>query len=108
MFWSWLPFTEEEAKKSVPEGGQFISFTKMTIENNDGGMLEIEQAVSRLDITMKFRIVQFMFVRKNKMYFLQGAVGSEKTNIDLVLEMKKYLPLYRLVANSIVVNDQYK
>lgn len=101
-------FTEKQAKEMVPEGGQFISFTKMTLDNNIGGMLEIEQSVSRLDITMKFRMVQFMFVRNNKMYILQGAVGSEKTTTNLALEMKKYLPLYKLVANSIVVNDQYR
>ena len=101
-------FTEKKAKEMVPEGGQFILFTKMNLDNNIGGMLEIEQAVSRLDITIKVRMVQFMFIRNNKMYILQGAVGSEKTNTNLGLEMKKYLPLYKLVANSIVVNDQYR
>jgi hypothetical protein len=101
-------FTEKEAKGMVPEGGKFISFTKMTLDNNIGGMLQMELKISRLDLEMKIRMVQFMFVRSNKMYILQGTVGSEKTDSDLASEMKKYLPLYKLVANSIVVNDQYK
>lgn len=101
-------FTEKEMKNMVPEGGKFISFTKMILDNNVGGMLQIEQKVSRLDLEMKIRMLQFMFIRSNKMYILQGAVASEKPESDFALEMKKYLPLYKLVANSIVVNDQYK
>ena len=38
---------------------------------------------------------------------LQGMVGSGKADTDLSLEMKKYLPLYKLIANTIVINDQY-
>lgn len=101
-------FTEKAMKDIVPEGGKFISFTKMTFDNNIGGMIEFEQTMDRMDFKMKIRMVQFMFVRGNKMYVLQGTVGSEKTNTDLSLEMKKYLPVYKLVANTIVINDQYK
>jgi hypothetical protein len=101
-------FTEKEMKDMVPDGGKFISFTKMTLDNNIGGMIENEQTVERLDFKMKIRMVQFMFIRGDKWYFLQCSVGSEKTDTDLSLVMKKYLPLYRLVANTIVVNDQYK
>jgi hypothetical protein len=101
-------FTEKEMKDMVPDGGKFISFTKMTLDNNIGGMMEFEQTVERLDFKIKIRMVQFMFIRGNKMYTLQGTVGSEKPDTDLSLEMKKYLPLYKLVANTIVVNDQYK
>lgn len=101
-------FTEKEMKDMVPDGGKFVSFTKMTLDNNIGGMIEYEQTMERLDFKIKIRMVQFMFIRSNKMYMLQGTVGSEKTDTDLSLEMKKYLPLYKLVANTIVVNDQYK
>lgn len=101
-------FTEKEMKNMVPDGGNFISFTKMTFDNNIGGMIEFENINDRLDLKLKIRMLQFMFIRGNKIYFLQCFVGSEKPDMDLSLEIKKYLPLYRLVANSIVVNDQYK
>lgn len=101
-------FTENEMKDMVPESGKFISFTKMTFDNNIGGMIEYEQTMERLDFIIKIRMVQFMFVIGNKMYMLQCSVASEKADTDLVLEMKKYLPLYKLVANTIVINDQYK
>lgn len=101
-------FTEKEMKDMVPDGGKFISFTNMTLDNNIGGMIDYEQTMERLDFKLKIRMVQFMFIRGNKMYILQGTVGSEKADTDFTLEMKKYLTLYKLVANTIVVNDQYK
>lgn len=101
-------FTEKEMKDMVPDGGEFISFTKITLDNNIGGMIEFELTKERLDFKIKIRMVQFMFIRENKMYTLQGTVSSEKVDTDLSLEMRKYLPLYKLVANTIVVNSQYK
>jgi hypothetical protein len=80
----------------------------MKLDNNIGGMVEFETNMERLDFKIKIRMLQFMFIRGNKMYMLQATVGSEKANTDLALEMKKYLVLYKLVANSIVVNDQYR
>ena len=100
-------FTEDEMKKMSPTGSNFISFTKMTIDKNVGGMIEFEQTIERLDIKVKIRLVQFMFIRDNKWYFLQCSVNTLKLNNDLSIELKKYLPLFKLVANSIVVNDQY-
>jgi hypothetical protein len=100
-------FTEKEMKGFIPDGGNFISFKKMTLDNNAGGMLEFEQIVERLDIKVKMCLVAFIFIRDNKMYFLQGGI-SNKLNSDLTKEMQKYLPLFKLVANTIVVNDQYK
>jgi len=101
-------FTEKEMRNSVPDGGVFISFTRITLDNNIAGMLEFEQTLERLDVRMKFRQLQFMVLRGNKMYMLQCLVDSEKVDTDLSIEMKKYLPLYKLIANTMVINDQYK
>jgi hypothetical protein len=101
-------FSDKGARSMIPEGGKFISFTKMTIDNNIGGMIELEQISERLDYKVKMRMIQFMFIRNNKMYNLQCDTGSEKVGLDMSVEIKKYMPLYRLVANSIVINDQYK
>jgi hypothetical protein len=101
-------FTKKGIKIMVPQGAKFITFSKMTLDSNIGGMLEIEQTVSRLDFKMKMRIVQFMFIRGCKIYTLTGTVSSANMEDDLGPKMEKYLPLFKLVANSIVVNDQYK
>ena len=101
-------FSEKEMKDMVPEGGKYISFAKMTFDKHVGGMIEYEMISKRLDFEIKIRMTQFMFIRGNQMYILQGSVSSEKAETNLSIEMQKYLPLYKLVANSIVVNDQYK
>jgi hypothetical protein len=101
-------FTERVMRDMVPDGAKFISFTKMTFDGNIGGMIESEQTTERLDFIIKLRMVEFLFIRSGKGYFLSCSVGSENADADLSLEMKKYLPLYKLVANSIVLYDQYK
>ena len=101
-------FSEKQMKEAVPRDAKFISFTKMNIENNIGGMLQFEQISERLDIKVKTRMVQFMFIRKNQLYSLQCTVSSDDPTTDLSDDMKRFLPLFKLVANSVVVNDQYK
>jgi len=98
-------FTEKGMRAMVPAGGKFISFTRMSLDNNKGGMVELEQVGGGPDFKVKIRMVQFMFVRDNKMYILQGTVFSKKIDTDLTLDMEKYLPLYKLVANTIALND---
>ena len=101
-------FSNNGIKIMVPRDARFVSFSKMNIENNIGGMLEIEQTSTRLDSKIKLRMVQFMFIRGLKIYMLSGSVSTSNIDDDLAVEMEKYLPLYRLVANSIVLNDQYR
>ena len=101
-------FTENVVKNMVPKDAKFISFTKMTFNNFKGGMLELEQIQRQLDYQFKIRMVQFMFVKDAKMYCLQGLITREGIESDLSIDIQKYLPLFRLVANSIVVNDQFK
>lgn len=103
-----LFFSENEIKGMVPEGGKFISFTKIRLDNNIGGMLEFEQISKNFESNVKIRMLSFMFLNRNKLYSLQCTVGSQKIDIDLSLDMKKFLPLYKLVANTIVVNQSYK
>lgn len=101
-------FTVKEMKNLVPEGGNFISFTNMALDNHIGGMLEYEQTTTRLDIKIKIRAVQFLLIRGNKMYMVHCSVSSEMSHSDLSLEINKYMTLYKLVANTIIVNDQYE
>jgi hypothetical protein len=101
-------FTEKEMRDAVPDNGKFISFTKMTFDGINGGMIESEKIMERLNFKIKIRMVQFMFIHANKMYAIEGFVSSDNIDADLSLDMRKYLPLYMLIANSIVVNDQYK
>jgi hypothetical protein len=96
-------FSKENMMKFIPKEAKFISFSNIKIENNTGGMLEYEITTERLDLRLKLRVVDFMFVNRNKLYILKGNVGSENIDCELLPLMEKFLPLYRLVANSIVL-----
>ena len=101
-------FTKENMVKYIPEEAKFISFSNIKIENKTGGMLEYEIITERLGLKLKLRVVEFMFVDRNKLCILKGNVGSENIDYDLSPLMEKFRPLYKLVANSIVLKDDYK
>ncbi len=99
--------TTEGLKTMIPDGARFISSGSTTIDNIQSGVLECEQVVKQLDYNIKIRMLQFVFFYNNKFYSVQCTTSAltETTNLDA--EMKKYLPLFKLVANSIVINQQY-
>lgn len=101
-------FSEKGAKEMVPKGATFISFKKMVLDNNIGGMLTIDQVVERLDFKNKIRMVQFNFVLGNKLCFIQFHVKSDDLTTDLSERTNKLMPLFRQVVNSLVINEQYK
>jgi hypothetical protein len=96
--------TEDLVRGMVPANGKFISFKKVTILGSPGAMLEVESTVTKGDITAKVRMVQYMFIKDNKMGAFQGTVSSTDLEKDLGPLIKKYLPLFELVVGSIVSN----
>ena len=62
--------------------------------------------LERVDVSLKIRILQFTFIKGRLSYHLQCQV-SGLSDEDLSLKMQKYLPLFKMVANSIVENSQY-
>lgn len=100
-------FTESEMKDLIPDGAKFISFSKITIDGMPAGILEFEQTSERIETKVKLRLAEFIFIDGNKMFFFQAGVGTTDLSEDLSIQMKKFLPLYKLVANSIVLNSRY-
>lgn len=100
-------FSVEAAKEMIPEDGKFISYSKTVIDRLPAGMLEFESIYEGVETKVKIRMVEFIFIVEDKMYFFQASVSSADLSEDLSIPMKKFLPLYKLVANSIVVNSQY-
>ncbi len=101
-------FSEQAKRDMTPKGGKIVSTTKMTFYNNPGIMLDIDIEGKSLDNKILIKMLNFMFIIGGKMYILQGAVATANNKDDLYLDMKKYLQLFKSVAKSIVVNDQYK
>jgi hypothetical protein len=100
-------FKEDESEKWISDGTRLISYHKTKLENNIVGVLETEEITERLDVKIKIRIIQYMFIVKNKIYYLQCMVNSTDLSRDLDFDMKKYSTLFKVVANSIVINSQY-
>ena len=101
-------FTEKGIKSYLPKNSKFISFKKINLDNHLGGMIIMEQIVDRLDFKVKIRLIQFCFIRENKLHFIQCGVNSTDVKEDLNVKLNYFIPFFRQVANSLVVNDQYK
>ncbi len=101
-------FSENNAKNMIGSGSSLVSFVKMTFDGNKGCMLIYEDILERLDSKIKSQAVMFSFIYKANYYNVTCAVITLNLEEDLNIEMKKYLPLFKLVANSIVVNSKYK
>lgn len=99
--------SENEIKNSLSNNCNFISFKKINIDNYPGIMTEYETTSERIGTTIKIRILNFSFIKNDKLYILQCQI-SDMLNADLSSKMQKYAPLFRLVANSIVENTQYE
>lgn len=101
-------FSDSGIVSLIPEDATLISFAKIKLDGQIGGMIEFEQVANSLDVTSKIRMIQFSTIYDNICYSIQGSIYSPNPEADLSNEMKKYLPLFKLVANSLVLNNKYK
>jgi hypothetical protein len=101
-------YTEENFKRSVPSGATFISFTKSKIDNITAGITEMEMVYTEVEVPMKQRILQYSFFCDGKSCIIQFMVKSNNINEDLSVNMAKVKTLFKLIANSVVVNSQWK
>lgn len=87
---------EKSVSEMIPPQSKLIRTEAVTIDGNPGMMLEIEETLEHSK--MKIRMLQFMFTQKRKLYCLQGSIGPVETNQNLEPQIKKYEPLFRLIA----------
>lgn len=96
-------------EKSIPEmlspDAKLIRTQAVTIDGNPGMMTETEETLYSNSEKKKIRMLQFMFVEKQKLYCLQGSIGPVQVNEDLEPQIRKYEPLFRLVATSASVDN---
>jgi len=100
-------FVESELKRIAGSG--FISGKPITLDGHRGGMFVSDEAVQRLDVTLKIRTLQFVTVRRGKLIMVQCMVstppGEEAT---LQERFNRLEPLFRLVGNSFILQEQYR
>lgn len=102
-------FQLNELKDMVPDGGTFIEAKSIVLEGSPAGMLVSDHTMQRLDISLTMRMTQFITIQESSMIFIQFMVAkTPDTNVSLDKIQKKYLPTYRAIANTFVLNDKYK
>lgn len=104
-----LVFTEAYIKEFVPNGAIFVDFKPITLDSQKGAMLIYDQIAERLDLKLKTRSVNFITIYNNKMIFITGFLAIPNDSKDqLNQKYKKLEPLFKLIANSFVLQNQYK
>ena len=104
-----LMFAPSEVKNLVPDGATFISAKPIVLDAQKGAMLVYDEIVERVDLKMRVRSVQFLTIYDDKMIIincLTGNVGEPLTKLNE--RYKKLEPLFKYVANSFVIQSQYK
>lgn len=84
----------------IPPEYRLIRTDKVKIDGIPGMMIEVEQSLGYADNQMKIRMLQFMFIQNQKLYCLQGSIGPVEADKNLDQKIKKYEPLFRLVASN--------
>jgi len=101
-------FSYDGLKEFVPERGRYISGKPIIIDSFKGGLLEFEQTVERLDMQIKIRGINFITLIDNKMIFVQCMLSGFPGKNNLNDERDKFQTLFRLIGNSIIIQNQYK
>lgn len=102
-------FSEHGLKEMLPDGAKLISAKPIVLDNHKGGMIIFEQTGQRLDITLTMRSLQFVTIRGSKMIFVQCMVTAlPGKEAELKKRYSRFEPLFRAIANSFVIQEQYK
>lgn len=103
-------FTIDELKKGVPPGYKYISASTTTIDNIPGGVLEYSMKQDRAGRTVAGQFITYTFIYGTTLVQFQGAVGANGSTSEGLLnsQMSEFKELFFIMANSIVLLDQYK
>ncbi|WP_123907089.1 hypothetical protein [Flavobacterium johnsoniae] len=96
---------EKSILEMIPPESALIRTENVKIDGIPDMMVDVEQSLGNADDQMKIRMLQFMFKQKQKLYCLQGSIGPVASNKNLDLQIKKYEPLFRLIASKTVIED---
>lgn len=86
-----------------------INTKRIVIDGWPGAMLEFTGDQQRLDLTMTMYIRMYIAIYKNYMFNLQCQIGKipDETEDALKEKISLIAPLFRLMANSLVIQSQY-
>lgn len=95
---------EQMAKDIMPEGSKFRSFKKSNIDGIPFGMVEFTSTNETIMGTIHtVNLSTFTFI-ENRMVMISYSCASNGTDDSLFM---LYLPTFKLVSNSFILNTQY-
>lgn len=100
-------FSPDIIKQMLPQNAKIVSSTPMKIDGLSSMAVVFDTEQIQLDFKLKSSCLFFITLYKNKLIFLQFYVTSlPNEEKNLILQFSKFEPLFRLMANSLLVNNQ--
>ncbi len=86
-----------------------INIKKIVIDGWPGALLEFTGEHQRLDLTMTMYNRMYIAIYKNYMIFLQCQIAKlpNETEDALKIKISQFTPLFRFMANSLIIQSQY-
>lgn len=96
---------EKSVKEMIPPQSRLIRTEPVTIDGMPGIMIEVEEILDSPSNDMKVRMLQFMLSHEQKLYCLQASIGPVSANENLDKQLRKYEPLFRMVAKGTQIGN---
>lgn len=102
-------FQPNSLRGMIPDGSTFIDAKEIVLEGLPAGMLVSDQAEKRLDLEITMRMTQFMTLYDRSMIYIQFIVAKMPGSTDTLDDLqRRFLPTFKAVANTFILNDRYK
>lgn len=100
----------EAIRQFIPNGGKFISGKRTKIDGLPGAWVVYTVESERAGANLRLYSITFISYFRNKLITLQCAVGglASESSVEQEQKFKTLIPLFQLMANSIIVHDRYK
>jgi hypothetical protein len=95
-------------QKSLPRGAKVLGTKRVAIDGEPG--VEVQSSFEQDRVGVKFytRAIQYMFFYNNALFQLIGQiVAPESKNNDVDKAFAAYLPIFRDIANSIIIHSKW-
>ncbi|MCJ7776843.1 MAG: hypothetical protein MUP16_00785 [Sedimentisphaerales bacterium] len=101
-------FTQETLKEMIPEGATFIKGEQTKYDGQPGAWMVYMTHSERAGLRAEIYILQHMFLYSGKLIVLDCSVGGlAGSGATVENEFARYLPLFQLLGNSIVIHDKW-
>jgi len=101
-------FQSDELKSMVPDAGQFLTAQEMVLDGAPAGMLVFDATLQRLDVEIPVRSTHFVTGHENSMISIQFTVSKRPDSEETLDQLQqKFLPAFKLIANTFILNSRY-